>query len=166
MLRKLRVRLRHFRHLVQFVQPNFSIQRVTAARINDLDVLYGDIRNLVVLLADNAGRRDIAGIIFRRSFVFISCVRFRCRDFGINIRDMHVVHPATTTFTAFSHHQIDRISGIDGTEAIHYHIFNLSAINRLDRYGRTERIEYSIIDNLYILEATRRSRTELNTACT
>ena len=79
---------------------------------------------------------------------------------------MHVVHPATTTFTAFSHHQIDWISGIDGTKAIHYHIFNLSAINRLDRYGRTERIEYCIIDNLYILETTRRSRTELNTACT
>jgi len=57
-------------------------------------------------------------------------------------------------------------SGIDGTKAIHYHIFNLSAINRLDRYGRTERIEYCIIDNLYILKTTRRSRTELNTACT
>ena len=57
------------------------------------------------------------------------------------------------------------ISGIDGTKAIHYHIFNLPAINRLDRYGRTERVEYSIIDDLYVLEATRRSRSELDTAC-
>jgi len=79
---------------------------------------------------------------------------------------MHVVHPAATPFTAFSHDQIDGISGIDGTKAIHYHIFNLPAINRLDRYGRTERVEYSVIDNLYILEATRRSRSELDTACT
>ena len=79
---------------------------------------------------------------------------------------MHVVHPAATSLTTFSHDQIDRISGIDGTKAVHHYILNQSTINRLDRYSRTERVEYSIVDNLYVLEATSRSRTELDTACT
>ena len=151
MLRELRISLRHFRNFIQFVQPNFSIQRVTTTRIDDLDILDRDIRNLVIRQADNAGRRDITRIIFRRPFVVITCIRFRRRDFGINIRDMHVVHPAATSLTTFSHDQIDRISGIDGTKAVHHYILNQSAINRLDRYSRTEREgRRSRMDNVHI----------------
>ena len=47
MLRELRVGLRHFRYFVQFIQTHFGIQRIATTRIDDLDILDGNIRKTI-----------------------------------------------------------------------------------------------------------------------
>ena len=104
-------------------------------------------------------------IDFRTTHIIIN-IRPAKGYLNFHITDVNVSYDARRLTIPVPYPDKDRIACIHRLNIPNGYIFYSATIYRLQRNGRTKRIEYFYFFDEYVFKTTIRSRTKLNSACT